>query len=182
LPFAGPHGPLFLAEQLRAARSGGIPVYWASGPSDGPERWPWAAGCPRTCIAWFAIDRNRTSFARRPAGGLADRHAACGVRTPSHAACRWNARSCNILSSRMANMNSRTSRPRRLLRPGGRQYRSTLRDTDDVAHHAGTHQGRSFAELGFGEQPSCRWPFRAAAVELRGNLGPDLARRGDRSP
>lgn len=147
---AGPHGPLFLAEQFARLDRRGIPVYWASGRSDGPERWPVGCRLPPNVHRLVRHRQESHVFQRdgQPVAWLTIMPHAELERPRLHGVPLEREELHHIVVAHgeyvLADLPPRID----YFAFGGRQYRSTLRDTDDVAHHAGTHQGRSFAELG----------------------------------
>lgn len=147
---AGPHGPLFLAEQFKRLDARGIPVYWAPGRLDAPERWPRGCQLPENvhrlaphrqdaCV--FERDGQPLVWITVVPHGEFERPRLRGVPLE-----REELRHVVVAHADFAasELDARVD----YWALGGRQERHTLRDDECVAHYAGTPQGRSFAEPG----------------------------------
>ena len=150
-PQTGPRGPLFLSEQFARLAQRQIPVYWASGGVDPPEAWPAVIPLARQCASDVPRPGCRTgSSARRRAVGPA---AAGRPRRQSHDAARaiFTPTRPGCIRRRSA-WNGRNGGPGTpgidYWALGGRHDRSTLFSAPQVAHYAGSPQGRRPDEAG----------------------------------
>jgi exonuclease SbcD len=147
---AGPHGPKFLCEQFERLALRGVPVYWSSSGLDAAERWPHGCRLPdnihrlvrnrqEACVfendgrpmAWITIPPHET-FERPRLRGI-----------PLE---REELRHIVVAHGEYVPFDLDEKVDYWAL--GGKHQRETVRDSDSVAHYAGTTQGRSFAEPG----------------------------------
>lgn len=147
---AGPHGPLFLAEQFARLDRRDIPVYWASSRLDGPDRWPIGCRLPsnvhrlirhRQEAHVFERDGQPLAWITVPPHGEFERPRLRGVPLEREEVCHVVVAHGEFVADELLDRVDYWAL-------GGRHGRETLRDGDHVAHYAGTPQGRSFAELG----------------------------------
>ncbi len=147
---AGPHGPLFLNEQFARLDERGVPVYWASSRLDAPERWPHGCRLPdnvqrlvrhrqEACV--FERDGQPLAWITIPPHDEFERPRLRGVPLE-----REELRQIVAAHGEFAQeeLDPRVD----YWALGGRHARETLRDLENVAHYAGTPQGRSFVEPG----------------------------------
>ncbi len=150
-PQTGPRGPLFLCQQFARLAQRQIPVYWATGGVDPPEVWPPVIALPEN--VHLAV-RGRVSelIHQRDAAPLARLllHGRDGNRLVR--ASDFNPDPAGLYSIAVVHGTVETaalgSRGIDYWALGGRHDRSTLFSAPQMAHYAGSPQGRRPDEAG----------------------------------
>ena len=147
----GPRGPLFLVEQFARLGEREIPVYWAGGTIDPPEAWPSAITLPenvhlfpRGRVQEFVHERDAAPLARLTGVGR-DRQRK--IRSSDFEADPGGLFSIAVVHG-SAEAKALRDRQLHYWALGGRHDRSTLLTSPQVAHYAGSPQGRRPEECG----------------------------------
>lgn len=147
---AGPRCLNAFREQLRALTERGIPVYWAGGTIDAPERWPEALPMPEGITVFGKGAPEQIIHGRdgqTPATIVGQSRTKSRIR-----AADFDVEGTDVFSVAVACGDAKLDS---LKRPnvhywalGGREQPETLRAPRHVAHYAGTHQGRGPGDIG----------------------------------
>ncbi len=148
---AGPRGAVFLADQFERLAARNIPVYWAGGPSDQADEWPTAIRLPANVQRFsqarpddFTMTRDGTPIAHIAGVSHSGRRAIraddfwpAAAGTFSIAVAHGDAEPADLVARQIG-----------YWALGGEHARRTLTTKPQVAHYAGTPQGRHPGELG----------------------------------
>lgn len=148
---AGPRGVVFLLEQFKRLEARGIPVFWAGGIADPPDRWPPGTPLPEN-VHYFPLGRveqhelirDGKMIARVQGTSCRDGEPvdATGFHADAHG--HYTIGVAYGTSDAPGKEGDRVN----YMALGGRHRRATVDVTPGIAHYSGTPQGRTAEEVG----------------------------------
>ena len=142
---AGPRAVAFLAAQFERLAASGVPVYWAGGRIDSPDRWPSAVRLPDS-VHVFPVGQMTEWFFEQ--GPVRVARLVGASRTRGQSVGRGTERIAKEECFSVAVGHGRVARRRAkggaidYWALGGRHRAETLRSASPVVHYAGSPQGR----------------------------------------
>lgn len=146
----GPRGPIFLIEQFRRLADRDIAVYWAGGQVDPPSRWPAELPLPEN-VRVFPQDRVEQVVHHRgglPLCNLAGLSSGRRRITPADYRASPTGRLNIAVAYGQADVALLRKEPIAYWALGGKHRASTHASPRQIAHYAGTPQGRQPGESG----------------------------------
>ncbi|MEM6329857.1 MAG: hypothetical protein AAF790_06375 [Planctomycetota bacterium] len=148
---AGPRAVVFLLDQFKRLEARGIPVYWAGGVTDRPDRWPPSTPLPEN-VTVFPIGRVEHHELTRDGQVIARvQGVSCGEGQPVDASgFHADAHGRYTIGVACGTSDSAGKEGDRVdyMALGGRVKRATVDVDPGMAHYCGTPQGRSPVETG----------------------------------